>query len=106
MVRTARIACRDGCDTEVLQWAHPLVENRGHGHVPLQVDPSDFAAAVINVEVAGNLLLFWLKDHRSCRFAQKPWHFELVGRGGKGNISKMFFHIPNGPQQSLLFASP
>ena len=54
----------DDRDAEVVQRRHPRFEDRPRRHVALQPDAANLAAAVVGVEVGGDLRLLRLQRHR------------------------------------------
>ncbi len=56
VIGAAGVAHGEGGDAQVLQRLNPLLEDRRDGGITLQVDAANLAAAVVEVEVAGNLL--------------------------------------------------
>src|SRR5580700_4953114 len=69
VIGAAGIAQRDGGNAKVFEWLHPLGEDRSHGSILLQVDTANLAAAIIKIEVAGNLLILRLELDRTARLA-------------------------------------
>ena len=64
MIGAASVANRQRLHAEVLERFHPRLEDRRHRLVALQVDATNQAGAVIDVEVAGELRMLRLQLHR------------------------------------------
>ena len=60
MVGAASVAQSDRCYADVLEWLHPLLEDRGDGGILLQVDSANLSAAVVHVEISRDFFLLGL----------------------------------------------
>src|SRR5674476_1621992 len=89
MIGAARVADGDSPHSHVLERSHPRVEDRTLCLDALHVHAANLAAAVIHVEVGGELLLLARRME-----AEGVAHTVVLA------------YVRGRPQQSLLFASP
>ncbi len=60
VIGAAGVAHRERGDAEIFQRLDPLHKNRGDGRVTLQIDSADSPAAIVEVEIRGQLLMLGL----------------------------------------------
>src|SRR4051812_40344701 len=89
MVGAAGVANRERLHAFIRERLHPCIEDRTLGFDPLEIDTADLAAAVVDVEVRGELLLFRLR-------------MEADGI----NATEVREHVFARAVQTLLFARP
>ena len=57
MIRSAGIRKRKRLSTQVAERRQPLAEQRSDSIIPLQIDAANLACAVIEIEIAGQLVV-------------------------------------------------
>src|SRR6185312_13510681 len=84
----------------------PLLEYRRDGGVLFEVDTTKPPTAVINVEVARNLLLIGFQLYRAGGFAQPLRQLHLVRSRGQRHVSEVLFHVSSRAEFTLFLARP
>src|SRR5450432_471559 len=106
VVGSAGVAVGDGGNAEVLQRLHPLREDRGGCGILLEIDAANPAAAVVHIEVRGNLLMLGFKLDGSAGVAIEFGDVRLIRFGRSGNFAEVFLDVAEGAELTLLFAGP
>jgi hypothetical protein len=106
MVRAACVAHRERCHAEIFQGRYPLRKDGSNGGIPLQVDATNLARSIVNVEVAGDEFLLRLEFERAGIAAHELRQRELIGCRGNRRGSKMLLYVALRAKESLFFAGP
>ena len=106
VVGAAGVAQRDGGDAKILQRLNPLGKDRRHRSVLLQVDTANLAAAVVEVEVAGNLLILGLELDRAARLAHPLRQLHLIGSRRQRHVAEVLLHVTVRAELAFLLAGP
>ncbi len=83
-----------------------MLEDRLHCCVFLQINAADASAAVVEIEVAGNLRILRLEFDRACRFSVEFGEFEFIGSTGARNESEVLLYVVVGSELAFLLAGP
>src|SRR6185437_13196079 len=87
VIGTAGIAGSDGAGAQVMEGLQPLGKDGAAGFVALQVDAPDAAGAVVDVEIAGKILMGGEQLHGS-------------------GVAKGLLYVAAAAEQAFLFAAP
>src|ERR1035437_10160070 len=82
------------------------VEDWGDGFVFLQVDAADLAAAVVHVEISGDLCLFRLHRNVSSFASQGSGHALHPGLVRGRTSAEVILYLPLRAQQPFFFPAP
>src|ERR1700733_7936190 len=106
VIGPARVAHGQGGHAEILERRDPLRKNGRNGGVALQIDATNLARSVVDIEVAGDEFLLWFHFERSCIASHEFWKRNLVGRGGERSRAKVFLRVTLRTKEPLFFTGP
>src|SRR5207244_1669942 len=84
----------------------PLLEDRSHRGVFLQVDAADLPGTVVHVEVAGQLGVFRLDGEGSFAPAHRGGKVLFVRIGRLGTAGEVLGDVGARPEEAFLLAAP
>src|ERR1700722_4212293 len=106
MVGTAGVADGECGHAEVFEGLHPGFKDWSDGFVFLQVNAADLSAAVVHVEISGDLCLFRLHRNVSGFASQESGHALHPGIVHGRTSAEVILYVTLRAQQAFFFTAP